>query len=243
LSKANRQIETTIREIKEANAEKEKTKEVRRKLEDFKESIQNSDTINKDELAKEYRKLKTRENELSHKRPDLKKKSKQLLKEKTEPVQDTIFRLGDSVKIEGQESIGELIEIRGKQGIVVFGNIKSNVKIDRLIKVKQEPGPVSVKQSNVNLGDWNVSKRRTNFKSEIDLRGRRAEEALKNVNEFIDEAIMVGATEVRILHGKGDGILRHLIRDLLQSNDVVASYADEHIERGGAGITVVRFSF
>jgi DNA mismatch repair protein MutS2 len=94
----------------------------------------------------------------------------------------------------------------------------------------------------VNLGDWNVSKRRVNFKSEIDLRGKRADEALHKVTELIDEAVMVGAPEVRILHGKGDGILRQLIRDLLQTSDVVEWYGDEHIERGGAGITIVRLT-
>ena len=92
----------------------------------------------------------------------------------------------------------------------------------------------------MNLGEWDVGARRINFRPDIDLRGKRADEAMEMVVDFIDEAIMVSARELRILHGKGNGVLRQLIREYLHTVDLVEWYGDEHVDRGGAGITVVR---
>jgi len=244
LARANRQIENTIREIKEANAEREQTRSSRSRLEAFREEIQKENSADEHELAKEFRKMKVREGELASKRPDLRKKTKEKVIPKSTTKEFGPIKVGDSVKIKGQDTVGEVISLRGKNCVVVFGNLKSTIALERLEKVKagETEKPV-LKNSRVNLGEWNVSKRRASFKGEIDLRGKRAEEALQKVTEFIDEAVMVGASEVRILHGKGDGILRNLIREQLQSSDVVGWFGDEHIEMGGSGITVVRFSF
>lgn len=244
LSQANRQIETTIREIKEANAEKEQTRLTRKKFDAFREKVNTEDAVQENELTKEYRKMKDRERELSHKRPDLRKKSQQKLTIKKENHLDNTLKIGDSVQIVGQETVGEIMEINRKNCVIVFGNLKSTIKIEKLIKIHDAEKDSPTKQkSGIDLGEWNVSKRRSNFKSEIDIRGKRADEALQKVTELIDEAIMVDVSEVRILHGKGNGILRQLIRELLQTSDVVDWYGDEHIERGGSGITIVRFSF
>ncbi len=244
LAGANRQIENTIREIKESNAEKEETRQARKRLEQFREEVLRDEQGREDQLTEEYRKLKQRESELGRRRPDLRRKTAQKRSEKAEKAADKTISTGDNVKIEGQDTTGEVMEIRGKNAIVVFGNLKSTVKLDKLEKVGGKADTeVKSSRSGVNLGDWNVSKRRVNFKSEIDIRGKRADEALRKVTELIDEAIMVGSPEVRILHGKGDGILRQLIRDLLQTSDVVEWYGDEHVERGGAGITIVRLGF
>ena len=94
--------------------------------------------------------------------------------------------------------------------------------------------------SKMDMGDWNVSTRRLNFRPDIDLRGKRADEAIQMLTEFIDEAIMVQSRELRILHGKGNGILRELIRQQLKVNNVVEWFGDEHVERGGSGITLVK---
>lgn len=243
LSRANRQIENTIREIKEANAEREETRAARRKLDHFREEINREETEAGETLAREYKKLKQREQELGKRRPDLRKKTHQKQHEEKQQAVDETIRVGDTVNIKGQEAPGEVLELKGKNAVVAFGNLKSTVKTDQLIKIRPAAGKnqKSGTKSRVNLGDWNVSKRRVLFKPEIDVRGKRADEALHKVTELIDEAIMVGSSEVRILHGKGDGILRQLIRDYLQTSDVVESFGDEHIERGGAGITVVRF--
>jgi len=244
LAGANRRIENTIREIKEAGAEKEKTREARKRLEEFRDKVDKSGAVQQDELKGEYQKLKEKQSELVQKRPDLHKRIKRKENESATMPADPTIKAGDTVLLDGQETPGEVAEIRGKQAVVIFGNLKSTVKVDRLKKTgkKQDSGKQGAR-SGVNLGDWNVSKRRVSFKPEIDLRGKRAEEALQKLNEFLDEAIMVGAAEVRVLHGKGDGILRQLIRDQLQVNDVVSWYGDEHVERGGAGITIVRFGF
>ncbi len=243
LAKANRKIENTIREIKEANAEKDQTRSARKKLEDFREEVNSADTVKEDQHSDEFSRMKARELELSLQRPDLKRRSKQRIAEKGEQPGDRTIKVGDTVKIEGQESIGIVSEIRGRHCVVILGNLKSTIKIEKLLKTESEPENSPLRHSRVNLGEWNVSKRRANFRHEIDLRGKRADEALQKVTEFIDEAVMVGASEIRILHGKGDGILRQLIRDLLHTMDVIDWFGDEQVERGGAGITVVRFSF
>jgi len=244
LADANRRIENTIREIKEAGAEREKTRAARKRLEEFKEEVGHQDAERVDELSKAYRGLKEKEAELISKRPDLYRKTKKQRGGPEKKRTDSTIRVGDMVVLEGQETPGDVAEIRGKNAVVIFGNLKSTVKISRLKKTSEKSSQdKGAGRSGVNLGEWNVSKRRVMFKPEIDLRGKRAEEALQRMNEFIDEAIMVGAPEVRILHGKGDGILRQLIRDQLQVSDVVEWYGDEHVERGGAGITIVRFGF
>ncbi|MDF1571474.1 MAG: Smr/MutS family protein [Bacteroidales bacterium] len=242
LAQANRKIENTIREIKESNAEKEQTREARKKLEAFREVVNKDETAAENELAREYKKLKEREEELKKIRPDLRKKTQQKTTGKPKKEADTTIRVGDTVHVEGQDPPGEVMELRGNNAVVAFGNLKSRVKLVKLTRIESgRDKPSAEKKSSVNLGDWNVSKRRVLFRPEIDVRGKRADEALQKVTELIDEAIMVGASEVHILHGKGDGILRQLIRDFLQTSDVVDSYADEHVERGGAGITVVQF--
>ena len=244
LTRANREIENTIRQIKESNAEKEKTRDARKKLEEFKALMNAADETILDQLSSEFRELKKREAELSHQRPDIRKKSRQKLAETIPNDPDPDIKVGDKVKMKGQESTGEVVEKRGKKFLVVFGNLKSTVHADRLEKTHESsPEVLSSKQSAVQLGDWNVSRRRVNFRPEIDVRGKRAEEALRKVTDIMDEAVMVGAEEIRILHGKGDGILRQIIRDMLQGSDIVEWFGDEHIEKGGAGITVVRLSF
>jgi len=245
VSEANRNIENTIRVIKESNAGKQETREARRKLETFKEDLARGEKENKDALANEYRELKKRESELGRQRPDIRKKLKQEQTVKKKKPTDPAIRAGDMVKIEGQESEGEVMEIKGKNTIVAFGNLKSTVKLEKLRKTgtPTDEARSRDKKSGVNLGDWKVSSRRAKFKPEVDIRGKRGDEALQLVTEFVDEAVMVGSDELRILHGKGDGILRQLIRDYLRTQDVIGWYGDEHVERGGAGITVVRLDF
>jgi DNA mismatch repair protein MutS2 len=146
------------------------------------------------------------------------------------------------VRIGGQDAAGEVLEIRGKNCVVAFGILKTSVKLGQLEKImSEEAGRLRRKdQSRVNLGEWNVGTRRVHFRPDIDLRGKRADEAMELVVDFIDEAIMVNARDLRILHGKGNGVLRQLIREYLHTVDLVEWYGDAHIEQGGAGITVVK---
>jgi DNA mismatch repair protein MutS2 len=241
LSGANRKIEQTIREIKEAEAEKEKTREVRKELEEFREGIEVDKGAEERKVEQQLKEIRRRGKELEARRPDLRQRSKKKLAEKQEP-EDPEIRIGDLVRIEGQEAAGEVLEIHGKKCVVAFGMIKTSTSLGQLKKIMQEEAGQlrSRERSRVNLGDWNVSTRRVQFRPDIDLRGKRADEAMEQVVDFIDEAIMVNARELRILHGKGNGILRQLIREYLHTVDLVEWYGDAHVDQGGAGITVVK---
>lgn len=148
---------------------------------------------------------------------------------------------GCPVRIKGHSSVGEVLEINGKNAVVAFGSIKTTVKTERLersnaVPQKQE----SAKSSFVsNQTQDSMYEKKLNFKQDIDVRGMRGDEALQAVTYFVDDAILVGMSRVRILHGTGTGILRTLIRQYLQTIPGVRHFADEHIQLGGAGITVV----
>jgi DNA mismatch repair protein MutS2 len=135
LAGANRQIENTIREIKEANAEKEQTRQARQRLEKFRDDVQQEEQLREEQLAKEFQQLKRRKSELGRQRPDLQKKSAKKLADKREDIKDTTIRPGDMVKIKDQDTAGEVMEIRGKSAVVIFGNLKSTVKLDKLDKL------------------------------------------------------------------------------------------------------------
>ena len=242
LSSANRKIEQTIREIKEADAEKKRTKVVRKELEEFKENLEQTRGKEEKRIEKELAEIRRRGSELESRRPDLREHSRQTMAQKNKAEAESEIRIGDMVRLRGQEAAGEVIEMKGKKCMVAFGMLKTNTKLDQLEKVSgEEAGRLRLKgKSNVELGDWDVGFRRMRFSPDVDLRGKRADEAMEIVVDFIDEAIMVSARELRILHGKGNGILRQLIREYLHTVDLVEWYGDEHVERGGAGITIVR---
>lgn len=242
LSGANRKIEQTIREIREAEAEKERTKTVRKELEEFRESIEVEKGREEKKVEKRLEEIRKKGRELEARRPDLLRRSgKQTLAQKKEK-EDPEIRVGDMVRMQGQEAAGEVLEIRGKNVTVAFGVLKSTTKLEKLEKIQgEEAGKLRIKaRSGVKLGEWDVSTKRVHFRPDIDLRGKRADEAMDIVVDFIDQAIMVGARDLRILHGKGNGVLRQLIREYLHSVDLVEWYGDDHVERGGAGITLVR---
>jgi DNA mismatch repair protein MutS2 len=241
LAGANRRIEQTIREIKEADAERERTREVRKNLETFREHIDLEEGKEEKRVKKTLQEIRDRGSELKSRRPDLSRRTRQTLSEKQEQ-EDPVIRVGDMVRIRDQDTPGEVLEVKGKNCVVAFGMLKTKTRLDQLEKIRaEEAGKLRVKAtSKVELGSWDVGQRRLQFRPDIDLRGKRADEAMELVVDFIDQAIMVGARELKILHGKGNGILRQLIREYLQSVDLVEWYGDEHVDRGGAGITVVR---
>ena len=229
LQESNARIENTIRTIKEAQAEKEKTRLVRQELADFRESIDNlTSKEQEDKIARKMEKEKkqngTKEQPAVQQTP------------KATPITE-----GCPVRIKGQSSVGEVLEINGKNAVVAFGSIKTTVKTERLersnaVPQKQE----SAKSSFVsNQTQDSMYEKKLNFKQDIDVRGMRGDEALQAVTYFVDDAILVGMSRVRILHGTGTGILRTLIRQYLQTIPGVRHFADEHIQLGGAGITVV----
>lgn len=228
VNEANAQIENTIRTIRESQAEKEKTKAVRQGLSSFKESLQSQDFAENDKIAKKIEKLQT-------------KKKKEKSKEKTVLTEEKkTIEVGDNVKVKGQTSIGEVIEIQRDNAIVAFGMIKTTTKLKSLEYVSRNQTKREVKTNVINTSSNDeMREKKLNFKQDIDLRGLRGDEALQAVMYFIDDAILVGMGRVRILHGTGTGALRSLIRDYLRSVPSVRHFADEHVQFGGAGITVV----
>lgn len=229
LSDANAKIENTIRSIKEAQAEKEKTKEVRQGLAAFKAKLEAEETQVDDKISRKIQKLQEREK-------SKKEKPKATKEEKLQTIS-----VGDSVRMKGQTSAGEVMEIQGKNAVVAFGMIKSTVKLESLERVSKNQIKREAQKSTFvssQTSDMTYDKK-LNFKQEIDLRGMRGDEALQAVMYFIDDAIQIGAGRVRILHGTGTGALRQIIRDYLRTVNGVKNYQDEHVQFGGAGITIV----
>ena len=230
LQEANARIENTVREIKEAQAEKEQTKLARKALEEFKANVQET-SEDDDRIAQKMAKLKERT------------KRKQPKQETTpKPAFDrTTIEVGDYVRLKGQTSAGTVMELQGKQAIVAFGMLKSTVKLEQLEKVSKGQIKREIQKSTFISSQTadEMHEKKIHFKQEIDVRGMRGDEALQTVTYFIDDAIQVGANQVRILHGTGTGILRQLIRQYLATVPGVRHFQDEHVQFGGAGITVV----
>ncbi len=230
LAGANAKIEQTVREIKEAQAEKDQTRLARKALDEFKASVMAAEEAD-DKIARKMAKIKERE---KHK----KEKNKPTV---GEPFNRDVIQVGDAVRLKGQTSAGTVMEIQGKQVVVSFGMIKSTLKLEQLEKVSKGQIKKEIQKSTFVSSHTTdeMHEKKLNFKQSIDVRGMRGDEALQAVTYFIDDAIQVGAGKVRILHGTGTGILRQLIRDYLRTVPGIRNYQDEHVQFGGAGITVV----
>ncbi|MGD9328113.1 MAG: endonuclease MutS2 [Cyclobacteriaceae bacterium] len=213
ISKANKEIEKTIRLIKEAKADKEKTRKLRRNLEEFKERIKPSEPPVKKVISK--------------------KAGIKVIEGNIEP--------GDFVRIVDQGSVGQVLNIKRNTAEVAIGDLKSNIKLSRLERISKKEygyqGRGSKNSSKIISSDLNEKLKF--FETTLDLRGKRAEEALTILNHYLDEALLLSMNEVRILHGKGDGILRDVIRAHLSQIDYIDSVYDEDVDRGGSGISVV----
>jgi len=229
----NKMIENTIRTIREAQAEKEKTKEVRDELDTFREHL----TVEEKHPEVSLPAPPPLKNSSAGivKRISKKAAPEPVIMKKTRKVAP-----GDYVKITGTDTVGEVTEVKGKKLQIISNSLKMTVDID---KTEHVDAAAYLKEMSKNRPqqkiDWSLNTRRNQFNSEIDVRGMRTEEALQKVQEFIDTALVIQFRHLRILHGKGNGILRHMIRQYLESTGAVKSATDEHVERGGAGITII----
>ena len=235
LAGINKEIEKTIRIIRESQADKEKTKEARKNLEILRDKLKSKDDSKNNVLEEKIVRAERLQKKLgADEQPEeLQRKSKEERKITT----------GDKVRLVNQETIGEVLDVNGDSIMVAFGNMITTVKELRLLKVSEGESEKSAKSSSRSTFGYNLSEKKLNFKPDIDVRGKRAEEAIEIVKKFIDEAVMVSVRNLRILHGKGNGILKQVIRDFLHTMDIVKSCKDEHVERGGAGITLVELDF
>ena len=257
LQESNARIENTIRTIKEAQAEKEQTRQARQELAEWK------DVVN-DNSADDYEARIQRKMEQLRARQERKKNKK-----KASPAPSQVgeghgsampdsphpdrgrgdaITVGSLVRIKGQQAIGTIEQINGKNATVTFGNMRTVTKLSKLELSTRE---AARQQENEHPRAYtylsketqeDISQRRLHFKQDIDVRGMRGEEALQAVTYYIDDAVLLSMPRVRILHGTGNGILRTLIRQYLQTNPAVSSCRDEHVQFGGAGITVVELS-
>ncbi|MDR2384323.1 MAG: Smr/MutS family protein [Tannerella sp.] len=228
MAEANAKIENTIRKIRESQADREQTKSARIEFEKFKETIS---AASEDEF---YINRKTEKNR--------NKKTLKKLKQKIiTPNENTVFEIGNAVKIKGQSTVGTIIDIKGKHAIIGIGMFKSSVKTDNLEKVASNAVEKEIKKAtfvSLQTAD-SIHERKLNFKHEIDVRGMRGDEAVQVITYFIDDALIADVSPVRILHGTGNGILRQLIRDYLSTVSGIKQFHDEHVQLGGAGITVI----
>ena len=256
LKEANRKIENAIREIKEAQAEKERTREVREELQEFREQVKNDDTrglMSEEDFAKKLRQMeerKARKAQRKEKKGEEQKAASEKLaaraRESLNP-ENRPLAAGDCVRIKGTNSIGEIESIQGKQATVIFGGLRSKVKLEQLErteKKKASSDDTTNKHAHLAIQTSHMTRatmedRRQNFHQDLDVRGMRGDEALDTVMHFIDDAILIGLSRVRILHGTGTGALRQLIRQYLATVPNVKKAKDEHVQFGGAGITVV----
>jgi DNA mismatch repair protein MutS2 len=236
INEANKKIENTIREIRETQAEKEKAKELRAKLIEFKEEVVETTNTQDEFIEQKIQKLKEKESRRNEKRATKKEVAPKVIEEEPETL-----KVGDKVLMTGNQNVGEILELNEKNAIVAFGQLRTSVSRDKLEKITNNEAKKLKKAYNQTLPNINkgLSEKRLNFKTEIDVRGMRGEEAIQTIMAFLDDAIMLDFKQLRILHGKGNGILKEMIRNYLKSEPVVKSAHDEHVQFGGAGITVV----
>ena len=267
IAAANAQIENTIREIKEAQADKERTRSARQQLQTFREEVGQMSQEELDAYVEKKRKqIEERRKRHQERQAAKRKEQEQPLSNSQTPSSSPLqgegkkspfkgdlegLEVGSHVRIKGQTSVGTITAIKGKQATVTFGVMRTLVDLKRL-EASPNPSKGGEKQSSTNVNGEekqtvmvsrqtqdSIRQKHLDFRQEIDVRGMRADEALQAVTYFIDDALLVNASRVRILHGTGTGALRQAIRQYLNTIPGIASFHDEHVQFGGAGITVV----
>lgn len=239
---ANRQIENTIKTIREAQAEKELTRLARRELDEFRERVEAADEAARQEaVQRELERIERRRQRRAERKAQQGKGGEEQApatpKPKLIPVE-----VGAKVKMVGQEMVGVVQSMQGRRAQVAFGQMLTTVDKALLTVVSNAEYREATRPTTARtVYSSDISARKLNFRDHIDVRGMRATEALDEVRDLVDDAIMLGIGSVTILHGKGTGALKEEIRRYLRSVKEVASAKDEHADRGGAGITIVTF--
>ncbi|MDR3245530.1 MAG: Smr/MutS family protein [Prevotellaceae bacterium] len=234
LASVNKEIENTIRTIKESQADKEQTKIARDKLEEIKNDVSKNDVFKNNFTDKKLKRRIQEVKTLTDKKKDSNNR---------DPANKTAgnqLSVGDKVKINGQFTNGEVLSVGTNNIAVAMGNIIMNVAPDKVVKIPQPENKKVIKDHRISPIAAELLDKRMNFNSILDVRGSRTVEALGQVTTFLDEAMMFGMNEVRILHGKGDGILKEEIRRFLKIYGNLSA-TDEKEKFGGSGITVVTF--
>ncbi|MBO5812988.1 MAG: Smr/MutS family protein [Alistipes sp.] len=241
VKEANRQIENTIKTIRESQAERDMTRLARQELQEFRQTVENdaTDAERDEKVAREMERLERRRARRAERKNGTGKEPAQSVPEQPKPKE---VEVGSKVKIEGQDMVGVVQSMKGKKAQVAFGQILTTVDKERLVVVsnseyREATRPVTPRT----VIATEISERRLNFSRTVDVRGMRVVEALDKVQDLVDDALMVGVDTVTVLHGKGTGALKEEIRAYLRTIPHVGSVRDEHPDMGGAGITVITF--
>ena len=257
LRESNKRIENAIREIKESQAQKEETRRIRQELDAFKQEVQEIDTKEADDkIARKIAQIQQRKERHAKRQAEKAQNQEKAAaalrnaQNKTLAEDKRELKAGDTVRIKGLTTVGRIESISGDTATALFGGMRTKMRLNRLEHATAPAESADkTEQRKESLAAYGISRetrqtidsRKANFHQDLDVRGMRGDEALNAVQYFVDDAILVGMPRVRILHGKGNGILRQLIRQYLSSVPNVIHYADEHVQFGGAGITVVDF--
>ncbi len=239
---ANKQVENTIRAIKEAQAGKEETKEARKELQGFVTALQ----------ERKSKEQKARDEYIDRKLGQLERRQeKKARREGRKPEGDQpaafrsgAYKVGEKVRIKDNGMVGEVSKVSGKSVTLVIGNISSTIPAERVERISSNEFKAAARQAPVvsyRVEDPALRERKLNFRMELDVRGERLSDALDIVTHYVDDALMLSVPSVRIIHGKGTGVLREEIQKYLRTIPGIASVKDEQIQFGGTGVTVVTF--
>ena len=252
---ANRQVENTIKTIKESQAAKEETQEARKELQDFmsilaarkeKEQKEKDDYIERKIRQIDARKERQKQRKAAKADEKAVKEAMEIQaeKERMEAFKSAPLKAGEKVRVKENGMVGEVAKVSAKAVIVTIGNISSKMPLDKVERITSNEYKNAVKEtsrpSSIKF-DSSISERKLNFSTEMDVRGERLNDAIEKVTRYVDDAIMLGMPSVRIIHGKGTGVLRDELQKMIRTMHGVASVRDEHIQFGGTGVTIVTF--
>ena len=257
IKKANQKVENTIKTIKEAQAEKETTKEARKELQNFVSFLSNKkeeEKKAKDEYIENKIKLIDARKEREAKRKAKRAKEKIIIQEdeaekerlKMEAFRNAPLKVGEKVRMKSNGMVGEVSKISSKVIIVNVGNISSKLSHDKVERISSNEYKTAVRDNGPAKPsakiDSSITERKLNFSPELDIRGERVNDALEKVMHYVDDALMLNMTSVRIIHGKGTGALREEVQKFIRTIPGIESVKDEHIQFGGSGVTIVTFN-
>ena len=230
---AGRQVEKTIREIREAQAEKEQTKAARLELQGFLGGLE----------QKKAKEQKSREEYLDRKLDQLQKRRKKKEAAAEKEQKQEPLKVGEKARIKDNGLVGEVAKISNRSVTLIIGNVTSTMSPDKVERISSNEFREASRKAfaaPMQKVDSSITERKLNFSPELDIRGERLADALNTVMHYIDDAIMLNVGSVRIIHGKGTGVLREEIQKYLRSIPGL-SVSDEDVRQGGTGVTVVKF--
>ena len=253
---ANKQVENTIKTIRESQAAKEETQEARKGLQDFMSLLaakkEREQKEKEDYIEKKIRQLdarKERQQQRKAQKADAKAQKEQMEilaeQQRMETFRSAPLKAGEKVRVKDNGMVGEVIKVSAKAVVVTIGNISSKMPLDKVERITSNEFKSAVKENTRPASairvDSSITERKLNFSTELDVRGARLNDAIETVTRYIDDALMLNISSVRIIHGKGTGVLRDELQKLLRTMPGVLSAKDEHIQFGGSGVTVVKF--